>query len=284
MNEKRVCLLTGASGGLGRSILRHLIETGYCVIATDVKVSSVRQTVNELADALGESVKDRLRPLALDVRSSAAWSTVWKSSERYFGPIDILINNAGVLEPAYTVDLIPESIDRQIDVNTKGTLYGMSVAARSMKERRHGHIVNVASLAGISPVPGMSVYSASKFAVRSASLAAARELREYGVSVSVVCPDGIHTPMVDGAKHLDEAALIFSGAALLRADDVARLIVQDVLKRRPVEVHIPKLRGWLAKIGSAFPALHAYLGPMLVRTGLARQQKFRVSEKTSGVL
>lgn len=90
--------------------------------------------------------------------------------------------------------------------------------------------------------------------------------------------------MVDGAKHLDEAALIFIRVALLRADDVARLIVHDVLKRRPIEVHIPKLRGWLAKIGSAFPALHAYLASMPVRTGSARQQKLCVSEKTSGDL
>lgn len=275
MSGMRVCLLTGAGGGPGRSILRHLIESGYSVIATDVKVSAVRRTVNELACASGESIKDRILPLALDVRSASDWWKVYRKGERHFGPIDILINNAGVLEPAFTADLLPESIDRQIDVNTKGTLYGMSLAARFMKARRSGHIINIASLAGISPVPGMSVYSASKFAVRSASLAAARELREYGVSVSVVCPDGIHTPMVDGAKHLNEAALIFSGAALLRAEDVARVIVHDVIRYRPVEVHIPRWRGWLAKIGSAFPALYNFMIPVFMRVGLARQRKFR---------
>lgn len=273
MSEKQVCLLTGAAGGLGRAILQRLIVDGYHVVATDLKADQIKEAVQDITARLGVN-SDRILAMALDVRSMKAWSLVWDRAIARFGAVDILINNAGVLQPSYVADLTPQSIDLQIDVNTKGTLYGMSHAARYMQSRRRGHIINIASLAGISPVPGMSVYSASKFAVRSASLAAARELREYGVAVSVVCPDGIATAMVDDHRHRDEAAMIFSAPSLLQAEDVAQIVVKKVLVSRPVEVLIPTARGWLAKLGGAFPALYTWLAPLFIRMGISRQRKF----------
>ena len=104
---------------------------------------------------------------------------------------------AGVLRVERVEDLQPESVALQLDVNTKGVILGTQAAAKVMVGQGRGHIINIASMAALAPVPGISVYSASKFAVRGFSLAAAQELEDRGVQVTVVCPDAVDTPMVD---------------------------------------------------------------------------------------
>lgn len=98
MSEKQVCLLTGASGGLGRAILQRLLENGYCVVATDLRADQTKEVVQDITGRSGVN-SDRILAMALDVRSMKAWSSVWKRAIARFGAIDILINNAGVLQP-----------------------------------------------------------------------------------------------------------------------------------------------------------------------------------------
>src|SRR5205823_4569252 len=112
---------------------------------------------------------------------------------------------------------------------------------------RHGHIINIASMAALAPIPGISLYSASKYAVRGFSLAAAQELRAHGVYVTVVCPDAVQTPMLDAQLAHDEAAATFSGPRLLTVEEVGRAIIGQGLARRPLEIYLPPSRGWLAR-------------------------------------
>jgi 3-oxoacyl-[acyl-carrier protein] reductase len=141
-----------------------------------------------------------------------------------------------------------------------------------MVEQGHGHVVNIASLAGHCPVPGLALYAASKFAVRGFSLAAALELRPHGVFVSVVCPDAVQTPMLDRQVPFPEAALSFSGARPLTVEEVAGAIVENVLVKRPLEVLIPGPRGVLARATSVWPGLALRLAPLMTRRGAERQQ------------
>jgi 3-oxoacyl-[acyl-carrier protein] reductase len=191
---------------------------------------------------------------------------------RTWGRLDVLLNVAGVLRPSHVHDHDAGDVDFHFDVNAKGVVHGTRAAAARMIEQGQGHIVNVSSLAGHCPVPGLALYAASKFAVRGFSLAAAFELRPRGVFVSVVCPDAVQTPMLDLQLHHPEAALTFSGARALTVQEVANVIVDDVLERKPLEVLIPRSRGVLARVISAWPGLALWLSPLMTRRGLKRQQ------------
>jgi 3-oxoacyl-[acyl-carrier protein] reductase len=131
-------------------------------------------------------------------------------------------------------------------------------------------------MAALAPIPGISVYSASKFAVRGFSLAAAQELEPHGVYVTVVCPDAVATPMVDYQLDHAGAALTFSGPRILSVDEVAQAIV-GLLEGKPrFELNLPRSRAWLAKASSLFPRfLKRRITARLMKQGLARQQTLK---------
>lgn len=136
-------------------------------------------------------------------------------------------------------------------------------------------------LASLAPVPGLSLYTASKFAVRGLSLAAATELKPHGVAVTVVMPDAVQTPMLDLQVHYDEAALTFSGDRPLTVEDVERLVLTKVLTQKPLEVAFPLSRGALARAANTAPGVTSLIAPMLLQRGLATQERVRGGKKGS---
>ena len=124
------------------------------------------------------------------------------------------------------------------------------------------------------PIPGIAVYSATKFACRAFSLAAAMELRAQGIFVTAVSPDAVETPLLAPQKGVDAAAILFSGPHLLTVEEIADLILGKVLRQRPLEVQIPRHRGWLAHLTNLFPAAGFALGPFFRRVGGRRQAAF----------
>ena len=166
--------------------------------------------------------------------------------------LDRLFNIAAYLKPGYIHETDPQEIDRHIDINVKGLIIGSQLAAKHMVEQGKGHIVNIASLGGIAPIPGIALYSTSKFAVRGFSLALAQELKPLGVKVTVICPDAIQTPMLALQEDYDEAALTFSGPKALSLEDIEKIVFAEVLPNAPIEVTLPWQRGALAKLGGAF--------------------------------
>lgn len=213
----------------------------------------------------------------LDVRSAEAWDEALDLAERAWGRVDAVMNIAGVLRPAYVKDIAPEDIEFQFSVNVTGTVLGTRAAARRMIPGRAGHIVNFGSLASLAPVPGLALYSATKFAVRGFSLAAAAELREHGVAVSLVLPDAVQMPMLDLQIDHEEAALTFSGERALRVDEIARLVVEDVLPRRPMEVALaaPRSRVFAARLANTAPTAAQVLGPLLIGKGRRAQERLK---------
>lgn len=207
----------------------------------------------------------------LDVTSPGDWKKVMDLAIKKWGKIDVLLNVAGYLLPGYIYEVPPNHIDRHVDINTKGVLYGTREAAIRMVAAGAGHIINIASLAGVAPISGISLYSTSKFAVRGFSLAIAQELREKNVFVTVVCPDAIKTPMLDLQKDYKQASMTFSGGRILTVEEVSKIVLGKVLAKRPLEILIPSHRGILAKIGNVFPTIAAILGPILRKKGLEKQ-------------
>jgi 3-oxoacyl-[acyl-carrier protein] reductase len=261
----RVVLVTGASSGIGRRLAELLVEGGDRVLALDVDEVALR-------DLSRRWPAERTGARRLDVRDPDGWRAALDDARGRWGRIDVLLNVAGVLVPGKAHETPIEAIERQVDVNAKGLMLGTRLAAEVMVRQGAGHVVNVGSLAALVPVPGIGVYSATKFAVRAYSLACARELAPHGVFVSVVCPDLVNTPMLDAQLDHEEAALAFSGPRALTADEVARCVIDRVLVRREREVWLPGYRGWLARLSDVIPGVADRIYGVLSRHGRRSQQ------------
>jgi 3-oxoacyl-[acyl-carrier protein] reductase len=255
--------ITGATGGLGLALIEKLSSyKDNFIIATDIYKNYQFSYKNVVY-------------YQLDVSKFEKWEKLIKQIEKTY-PIDVLINLAGVIRPSYITDYRKEDIDRQIDINCKGIIYGCSVIVSYMKNRKKGQIINISSLAGVAPIPGISLYSASKFAVRGFSLAIAQELKPYNIFVSVVCPDAIKTPMLDLQKDYIEAALTFSNFRYLTPEEVSEIIIKKAIHKKKLEILIPSYRGLLAKISNFFPSTISILLPIFKKIGERNQKKYVV--------
>ncbi len=261
-------LITGCGSGIGRALVRAFESRGDTVWATGRRLEALTEVSTE--DGWSSA---RLR--ALDVTDPAAWERVVQEMQQAGERPDMLCNVAGWLLPGDVVDTTIESIHRHVDVNIKGVMFGCRAVAPVMAAEGGGHIVNIASLAGLSPVPGLSLYSATKFAVRGFSLSIAQELRAAGVHVTVVCPDAVQTPMLDLQVDHPESALVFSGGRSLSVSEVCDAVLGPVLTGRPLELTLPRWRGALARVGGALPGLAAFSEPVLRKVGEANRRRAR---------
>lgn len=267
----RVIVVTGAASGIGRKLVGVLngLPQADRVLATDVSYPALVMA-GEADGWDGARVAVRM----LDVLDPAGWESALDFAEARFGPVTHVVNNAGVLSPDWLVAVTDQDVHRQIDINIKGVVFGTRAAARRMVAHKSGHIVNLGSLASLSPVPGLSLYAASKFAVRGFSLSAALELRPSGVAVTVVMPDAVETPMLDLQKGREEAALTFSGGRALTPDDIAQAVL-EAFDKRPLELALPAARGVLAKVAGLMPQAGVGLLPVMRRLGRRAQARLR---------
>lgn len=277
-----IFLVTGAGSGIGRALTTALAAHGAKGLAADVDAAALERAAAE--EGWPEVVVRR----QLDVASAESWRQAMVICEERFGRLDLCCNVAGVLRPGHTPELRDADVELQIDVNFKGVVFGTREAARLMlrkppggaepaskKPGWRGQVVNIASLAALAPIPGLTIYSATKYAVRAFSLAAAEELRPEGIAVSVVCPDAVKTPMLDLQVGYDEAALTFTAPRFLDKAEVVELILGKVLVEKPLLVSLPKRRAFLARIADLFPSLARPIAGFLQNQGRKVQAGFR---------
>ena len=270
----QVILLTGCASGIGRSVARRLHDQGHHLMATDVNDTALRQTSD--AEGWTDSARAIVRPL--DVRSPGDWrAAIAAVVERWHG-LDVLVNVAGVLVATWAHEATDQDVDRVVDVNTKGLMHGTNAALRLMIPRKQGQIVNVASLAGIVPVPGLALYSASKHAARAYSIAVGQEARKHNVFVTAVCPTVVETPMMHAQIDREEAAFTFSGRRALDVEEVSSAIVNRAMVKKPLELllDVPMSgQGLAAKVGNAWPSLALWMSGVIARRGRAEQSRLR---------
>lgn len=265
---QKIFWITGAASGLGRALTSAALAAGHAVFATDVQ----QEKLEETAKAAGWD-RHSLLLAALDVRDGAAWERAEKHFLARWPRLDVMINNAGILLSGPLHEVRDDDVHRMLDINVKGVMFGSRHAAGLMLKQGHGHIVNMGSMSSLAPVPGIGLYSASKFAVRGYSLALAMELKSSGIAVTCVCPDGINTPMLQAEAHSKDAALIFSGGRILTTEEVRDAILGPVLEKRPMEYILPDARGWMAKASSLAPEFSSRIVTLLQRRGLKNQEK-----------
>jgi 3-oxoacyl-[acyl-carrier protein] reductase len=265
---QKIFWITGAASGLGHSLTTALLQNGHAVFATDMRYEAL-----EAAAKKSNWDRSSLLLAALDVRDATAWDIVEKQFLHRWPRLDVMINNAGILLSGPLHEVRDEDVHRMLDINVKGVMFGSRHAANLMLKNGNGHIINMGSMSSLAPVPGIGLYSASKFAVRGYSLALAMELKEQGIAVTCVCPDGINTPMLQAEAHSKDAALIFSGGRILTTEEVRDAILGPIMKNRPMEYILPDGRGVLAKISGLAPELSSKVLTMLQKKGLKNQSK-----------
>lgn len=265
--------LTGCASGMGRHLTAAIVRRGGNVFATDVNFAALEKV--RIEDKWPDA---QVRIAALNVTSADAWEEAFGQAVAAFGRIDVTMNIAGLLLAAWAHETPLKEIDAQIDVNVKGVIFGTRVSAQHMIAQGGGHIVNIASAAGLVPVPGLSTYCASKFACRAYSISAAYELRPKNVFVTAVCPITIQTPLLDNQLHNDAAEMFFSGRKILTLEDIEREIFNHVLVNKPYEVAIPRYKGIMAKFANWFPSVGPLMAKPYQASGRKRQARRRAGD------
>ena len=218
----KVVAVTGGARGIGLEIAKALVAEGAQVAIGDID--------DKLAQAAA-------RPLGahaakLDVRDRASFESFLESTRRALGPVDVLVNNAGIMPMGAFLDESAELSTAQIDINFRGVIHGMQLALPEMLERGSGHIVNIASLAGRFGIPGAVVYTGTKFAVVGLTEAADAEYRGRGVHFTAVMPSKVRTELASGTEEAGK------GIPAVGPEDVAAAVVQ-ALQRPQLFVAVP---------------------------------------------
>jgi NAD(P)-dependent dehydrogenase (short-subunit alcohol dehydrogenase family) len=232
----KVVAITGGARGIGKATATALVRKGCRVAIGDLDLTLAEQTAAELG---GGTVA-----LALDVTDRGSFAAFLDEAERQLGPLDVVVNNAGIMPVTPFAEESEDSIHRQVDINLHGVIAGTQMAIERMQPRGSGHIVNIASQAGKGGVPGIATYSATKHAVVGLSEAVRTELRGSGLEVSCVMPTVVNTELTAGV-----------GQKLVRpveASDVAGQIV-DALEVPRFDVWVPRFNGGLFKVIGMLP-------------------------------
>jgi short-subunit dehydrogenase len=240
-------LITGASSGIGEALAREHHKRGHALTL----VARRRERMETLASSLGP----RVRVLAADLVSPKAAEAAVDEAEAAGGPIDVLVNNAGVQIVANAHETDPDEGERLLALNVSTPLRLIRRVLPGMIERGRGTVVNVASMAALSPVPGMLYYNASKGALANASEALRGELAGTGVNVLTVYPGPVHTDMGDTAIEKYERTLAAELAPWGTSEELAELVVRGVELGRARIVYprayasslwFPNLSRWLS--------------------------------------
>lgn len=186
----KVCIVTGAGSGIGRAIAERLAEEGGSVLCADLVESSAATTAEQITAVGGEAVAH-----AVDVSSARAVDEMVAATIERFGRVDVLVNNAGVNLPGLLHETSDEVIDRTLDVNVKGQLYGCRAVIPHMLAQGGGSIVNVASVNGLVSEPFLTVYSASKGASVMLTKGVALDYVKHNIRCNVICPGWVDTPI-----------------------------------------------------------------------------------------
>jgi NAD(P)-dependent dehydrogenase (short-subunit alcohol dehydrogenase family) len=233
----KVVFITGAARGIGRATAEALLREGARVAIGDLDEDLAKRTAKELGSDVFA--------IALDVTDHAGFTAVLDEVEREVGPLDVLINNAGIMPIGNFEDDSFESAYRQFSINVFAVMHGTREAIKRMKPRRRGHIVNLASMAGVVPTPGAATYCASKHAVVGLCESLYWELRGTGVELSYVLPSLVKTELAAGVKDTRASNSI-------EPETVAQEIV-SALKKPRLAVYAPRSMGRITKVTGLIP-------------------------------
>ncbi|HEV2790327.1 MAG TPA: SDR family oxidoreductase [Solirubrobacterales bacterium] len=232
----KVVAITGAARGIGKATAAALVAKGCRVAIGDLDLELAEKTAAHLG---GSTIA-----LPLDVTDRASFERFLDEAERQLGPLDAVINNAGIMPVTPFVEESEDSIRRQIDINLIGVITGTQLAIKRLQPRGSGWIVNIASQAGKAGIPGIATYSGTKHGVVGMSEAVRAELRGSGVEVCCVMPTVVNTELTSGVGQ--------KWVKPVEAEDVANEIVAAMEVPR-FDVFVPRANGALYRVLGLLP-------------------------------
>jgi NADP-dependent 3-hydroxy acid dehydrogenase YdfG len=233
----QVVAITGGARGIGRATAAALIAQGTRVAIGDIDASLAERAAEELgAGTIG---------LALDVTDRDSFDAFLQEVETRLGPLDVLINNAGIMPIGEFAKETDATAKRMVDINLHGVIFGSKLALERFLPRGRGHLVNIASIAGKGGVVHGATYAATKHAVVGLTESLRQELRGTGVDLTVVMPVGVNTELYSGLQQM-------RGLKTPEPEDVADAIV-EALQTGRFEVYVPKSIGVTVRLGVLLP-------------------------------
>ena len=233
----RVVAVTGAARGIGRAIAERLAREGARVAIGDIDAALVEGAAAEIGGAtIG---------LALDVSDRGSFEAFVDSAEERLGPLDVLVNNAGILLMGPFLEESDAATEREFAVNVMGVVYGMRIVLPRMRERGRGQVVNIASGASFVAPPGEASYAATKHAVVGLTEGVRAELRGTGVDLTLVFPGLVKTELAVGSRPT-------RGMKWIEPDTVAGGVVDAIRKPVP-EIFVPRSMAPTLRLNKVLP-------------------------------
>lgn len=232
----KVVAITGGARGIGRATATALVGKGCRVAIGDLDL--------ELAEETAAGLGGGTIALPLDVTDRASFKAFLDETERQLGPVDAVVNNAGIMPVTPFAEEGEDSVRRQVDINLHGVITGTQLAIERLRPRNSGYIVNIASQAGKGGIPGIATYSATKHGVVGLSEAVRAELRETGVEVLCVMPTVVNTELTSGVDQ--------KWIKPVEASDVADAIA-DAMEVPRFDVFVPRSNGVIYKVVALLP-------------------------------
>jgi NAD(P)-dependent dehydrogenase (short-subunit alcohol dehydrogenase family) len=230
----KVVAVTGGARGIGKAIATALAEAGALVAIGDIDIPA------------GEEHSGAAFAAKLDVSSADSFKEFLDVVEGRLGPLDVLVNNAGIMPTGLIDEIDPRAAERAVQINLIGVMHGTREAIQRMKPRGHGHILNMSSLTANLAGAGVAAYAASKAGVLIFCQAAAIELHGTGIDISVVQPSLVKTELVNGIA-------VGKGAPACGPADVAERVV-SILRRPQFQAFVPRAVAPLALLNQAVPS------------------------------
>ena len=230
----RIAIVTGGGSGIGEALCRALAAAGDTVVVADIDGAAAERVAGDIG---AQSSVGRATAVKVDVRDAAAVQAVVDDTVAAHGRLDLIVNNAGIGVGGDVLELTLAHWDRIIDINLRGVVHGVQAAYPVMARQRSGHIVNIGSVAGLTPPPYLTPYVATKHAVVGLSLALRGEAKAHNVGVTVVCPGWTDTPILDstGPADLPRPSSTPEGGVREAAEKMGKLyspaaLAQDIIR------------------------------------------------------
>ena len=232
--KDKVVVITGASSGLGEATARLLASEGATVVLGARRVERLKTLAEELNAKGGKAFA-----VATDVTDRQQVKQLVDIAVEKFGRIDVIINNAGLMQQSPLDKLKVDEWDNMIDINIKGVLYGIAAALPQMERQKFGHIINVSSVAGHKVTPAGVVYCATKHAVRAITEGLRTEVKPYNMRTTIISPGAVATELPNHITDKESAAGIqqFYEGYAIPADSFARAVAFAITQPEDVDIN-----------------------------------------------
>lgn len=234
--QNKIVVITGGSSGLGEVTARHLAEHGATVVLGARRLERLQSIVDDIKANGGQAMA-----VQTDVTDRSQVQKLVDTAVSEYGRIDVMLNNAGLMQQSALERLKIDEWDNMIDINIKGTLYGIAAALPQMQKQKDGHIINVSSVAGHKVTPAGTVYCATKYAVRAISEGLRQEVKDYNLRTTIISPGAVATELPSHITDPEASEAIngFYQSAAIPPDSFARAVYYAM--SQPAEVDINEI-------------------------------------------